>query len=219
MRQTIFHLLLAIGLVTLTGCGKRERVDSNYVLFTPESLPDGHPGTALHYKGKEVWPNVYAGAGKAYHDGIFVFSAPVPGGFTNSDGIPMYDYSISPQLFAIRGAGPPVIISERIPADTLDSQKRYRLWQVTPTESGVRAEFEYWPDKDHEARVIRDVPWANIQSWVQEAESSASKKATPLGTYRVLPPKWPNPAAAVNAPIAFVCHAEPHLRRVTDQRC
>ena len=197
MRQRLHHLLFACVLLALIGCSRRERVSSDYVLVTPERMnPDHHPGTALHYRGKEVWRNVYTGVGKTYHDGIFVFSAPVPGGFSNNDGIPMYDYSISPQLFAIRGAGPPVIISERIFADTLDSQKRYTVWQVTPIESGVRVEFEYWPDKDHKARMIHDAPWADIRSWVQEAESSAPKKATPLGTYRVLPPKRPNLPAA-----------------------
>ena len=197
MRLGTLLLLTTIALVALIGCSRREQVSSDFVLVTPKSWnPDGHPGTALHYKGAVVWPNVYTGSGKTYHDGIFVFSAPVPDGSTNSDGIPMYDYSISPQLFAIRGAGPPIIISERILADTLDSQKRYRLWQVTPTESGLRTEFEYWPDKDHQARTIRDVPWADIRSWVQEAESSVPKKVTPLGTYRVLPLKRPNQSAA-----------------------
>lgn len=32
-------------------------------------------------------------------------------------------------------------------------------------------------------------------------------------------PFRPNPAAALNAPTAFGCHAEIHWRRVTDQRC
>ncbi len=203
MRQKTLYFLFATALVTLIGCSQHERVGSDYVLVTPQSWsPDGHPGTALYYRGKSVWPNVYTGSGKAYHDGIFVFSAPVPDVLPNSDGRPMYDYAISPQLFAIRGAGPPVIISERIFNDTLNSQKSYRLMQVTLAESGVRAEFEYQPDK-----TIRDVPWADIAKWVQEAESLAPKKTTPLGTFRVLPPKRPDkPAPATRRERAWVDH-------------
>jgi hypothetical protein len=201
MRHGTLYLLIAIAPVTLIGCSRREQVGAGYVLVTPEAWnPDGHPGTALHYRGKAVWPNVYTGSGKFYHDGVFVFSAPVPGGFSNSDGIPMYDYSISPQLFAIRGAGPPVIISERIVADALDREKGCHLWQVTPADNGIRAEFEPCTGADHKAHIIRDVLWADIQSWAQEAEASGTNRVTPLGTFRVLPlrrpDKAPQPAAA-----------------------
>ena len=186
MHRTIFHFLLAIGLITLTGCAKRERVGPDYVLLTPETLnPDGHPGTSLYYKGKEVWPNVYVGSGYVYHAGIFVFSSPVPDSVPNQDGIYIYDDCISPQLFAVRGAGPPVILSERITADTLDSTNSYRLWQLTSIENGIRVEFEY--NTEHQTNMTRDVSWTDIQSWVQEAEVSAPKVVSHLGIYRVLP--------------------------------
>jgi hypothetical protein len=90
-------------------------------------------------------------------------------------------------LFAIRGAGPPVIVSQRIIGDALDSNGRYRLYEVTPTESGVRVEFQYWPDHEHEARTNRDASWPDIQRWVKEAEVSTPVTTTPLGTYRLLP--------------------------------
>ena len=177
-------LLLLLAVLTLAGCSRRERVSNDYTLVTPESWnPDGHPGTALHYKGKQVWPNVYIGSSNSYHDGVFVFSAPVP----TSDG--QYSNSVSPQLFAIRGAGPPVIVSQRIIEDALEPNGHYRLWGVTPTESGVRVEFEYWPDHDNKARTNRDVSWPDIQTWVKEAEASTPVTTTPLGTYRLLPPK------------------------------
>jgi hypothetical protein len=104
----------------------------------------------------------------------------------------MYDYSISPQLFAIRGAGPPIIISERIVADALDREKGCHLWQVTQVDYGIRAEFELCTDLDHKAHIIRDVSWVDIQSWAQEAEVSGTNRVTPLGTYRVLPIGRPN---------------------------
>jgi hypothetical protein len=159
-------------------------VSSDYVLVTPESWnPDGHPGTALRYKGREVWRNVYSGSSNSYRDGVFVFSAPVP----TSDG--QYNSSVSPQLFAIRGAGPPVMVSQRITEDALNSERRYRLWQVTPSETGIRVEFEYWADREHQVRTNREVSWSDIQNWVKEAEASAPATATPLGTYRLLPIK------------------------------
>ena len=186
MRQIIFHLLLVIGLITVAACAKCERVGPDYVLVTPETLNmDGHPGTALYFKGKEVWSNVYGGYGKYYHDGIFVFSAPVPATFTNQDGIYMYDYSISPQLFAVRNAEPPVILSQRIIGEILESEKRYRLWQITPIENGIRVEYK--SDIGQQAHMTRDVSWKNIQSWVQEADASAPTEVRHLGVYRVLP--------------------------------
>ena len=194
MRRGRLNLFVAIALAAFVGCSRRERVSTEYVLVTPESWnPDGHPGTALHFRGRAVWPNIYTGSGKTYHNGIFVFSAPVPGGFSNSDGIPMYDYSISPQLFAIRGGGPPVIISERIVADALDREKGCHLWQVTPIDNGVRAEFEPCTEVGSKAHIVRDVSWADIQSWAHEADLSVTNRVTPLGTYRVLQSRRPNP--------------------------
>lgn len=179
-RQQRVSLLLL--LLVLGGCGEKERLGPDYVLVTPESWnPDGHPGTALHYKGRVFWPNVYhTPAGWSFREGIFVFSSPVPG----RDG--GYDYGISPQLFAVMGAGPPVIISERIVPDALGADSNYQLWEVRPTETGVRAEFTYWPDHHHQARLIRDVSWADIRSWLREAEVSAPDKTSALGTYRIL---------------------------------
>lgn len=190
MRRLILRNITTLAIFALAGCAQRERIGGDLTLVTPNSWnPDGHPGTSLHYQGREAWPNVYVGSGKAYHEGIFVFSAPVPEPRMGTDGTVRYDYSTSPQLFAIRGAGPPVILSQRVLSDTLKSRKIYHLWQLMPTESGVQAEFEYWPDQDHEARMTHRVAWTDIQNWVQEAESSAPIQATPLGTYRLLSPK------------------------------
>jgi hypothetical protein len=193
MRDQIHLFSLAVAALALCGCAAektQDRVSDDYVLVKPVPMnPDHHPGWGLDYRGKEVWPNVYVGSVKIYHDGIFVFSAPVPGSVPNSDGIYTYDYLISPQLFAIQGAGPPVILSQRIIADTLDSKKRYRLRQMTPAESGVRVEFEYSSDTEHQAHMARDVSWTDIQRWLQEADVYAPQGVSHLGVYRVLPIK------------------------------
>ena len=97
----------------------------------------------------------------------------------------MYDYSISPQLFAVRNAEPPVILSQRIIGEILESEKRYRLWQITPIENGIRVEYK--SDIGQQAHMTRDVSWKNIQSWVQEADASAPTEVRHLGVYRVLP--------------------------------
>lgn len=188
MQTLLLRLSYLLAVAVLPGCSQREPLDSNLVLVTTSSWsPDGHPGTALHQGGREVWPNVYTGTGKAYRAGTFVFAAPVPDGSTNSDGRPLYNTSISPQLFAIQSAGPPVLISQRILAETLSSEKQYSLRHVSQVEGGVRAEFEFWRDRDHEAQLTRIMRWTEIESWIAEAATAVPPTVTPLGTYRLLP--------------------------------
>src|SRR4051812_40744932 len=112
MRNRLHYLVLAVALVTFIGCSRKERVGSGYVLVTPRSWnPDGHPGTTLHRGWHVIWGNVYTGyfypasPSNFTRDGMMVFVGPPP----VDDN--WYSY---PQLFAVRGDGPPVVLSERL---------------------------------------------------------------------------------------------------------
>ena len=59
--------------------------------------------------------------------------------------------------------------------------------ELSHTDSGVRVEFEYWGDENHEVMKTNDVSWSDVANWVQEAERSSPELTTPLGSYRLLP--------------------------------
>jgi hypothetical protein len=149
MRYTIQHALLAAAIVTLAGCGHRQSIGGGFELRGSESWnPDGHPGTFLYYEGKEVWHQIAWGypdpPEKFCHDGIFVFLSPVP----DADG--RNDYANSPQLYAIRGSGPPVLISQRIFGRPFKGSRNFTVENSSVTANGIRVEFDYWPDESHE---------------------------------------------------------------------
>ncbi len=98
------------------------------------------------------------------HNGIFVFLSPVP----DADG--RNDYAISPQLFAIRASGPPVLISQRIIGQPFRGRKcfNYTVENDSVTTNGVKVEFDYWPDGDHEEKKTNDVSWSEIERWVRK---------------------------------------------------
>lgn len=189
MRMKTSTFLLTLACATLVGCNKRVSVGPDYELVQPQTylIDSGSPACALYYRGKSVWPSVLVSLDQSYHAGLFVFLAAVPDGTGTNN-----DYSITPQLFAIRGAGPPVIISERLFNRSLTNwAEAYTVENISPESNGFRVEFEY---HDADIQTNLDVSWPEIQSWVQEAETLAPVRVTPLGSYRLLPMKRPNTA-------------------------
>ena len=189
MRTAIDYFVIAPLCFALAGCSQREQVGGGYTLVTPPTMgPDHHPGTSLRYRGRTVWGNVFGfypdPASKFYHDGIFVFVANVPG-----DG----DWWIEPQLFAVRGVGPPVVLSERVfkqplvVSDISGVGSTYSVRHLVATESGVSFVIAYWPDHNHEATATNEMSWASIGQMLDEAVTSARLVSHPMGDYRVLP--------------------------------
>jgi hypothetical protein len=192
MRRAIVPFLaFVIASLRLAGCGERESLGDGYVLVTPRGTgPDAHPGTSLHRKGKVVWDNVYVGdfghydASKFFHDGIFVFVGPLPGNT---------DWWTHPQLFAVRDGDLPVVLSERLMGQRLvvssDSREMstFAVSRMTPLETGVRVEFEYWTDSQTKATKTNDLAWPDIKRLLDEASASARTVHHRFGDYRVLP--------------------------------
>jgi hypothetical protein len=176
------HVFLAITACLVAGCDGRVSVGgSEYVLVTPANLPDGHPGTILRYKAKQVGPNVSPGyfhgsPADFYRDGIFVFVGSVPSSQSS-------DYAA--QLFAIREAGPPVLVSER--AFRLPLTNSYYVEHVAPVPDGFRVEIRFWEASKNNVTVTNRISWADIVSWVKEAESVPVKKVTSSEVFRFLP--------------------------------
>jgi len=97
------------------------------------------------------------------------------------------------QLFAVRGVGPPVILSERI-IDRLQVEKStfpgegnftvYSLDDLTPLPDGVRVKMFVGGDKrEYEAH---DLTWAQIGNLIQEAEKNEPVKQGEGGRFRRL---------------------------------
>ena len=198
MRYVMLFFSMAAVLLILAACDHRQAIGGGFELRQSSSNwnPDGHPGVFLYYEGKEVWHQIAWGNPYApeefCHDGIFVFESPVP----NADGF--NNYGISPQLYAIRAAGPPVLISQRIMGLPLMGDRTYSVENTAVTGNGVSVEFDYFPDENHEAMKTNEVSWAEIASWVQEAEQSLPETKTPLGNYRLLALK------PINAPLEAI---------------
>jgi hypothetical protein len=191
MRHAIQIIAFAVGSSVLAGCSEREHIGDGYVIVTPPAMgPDHHPGTSLHRKGKVVWGNVYIGhfsphhTSKFFHDGMFVFVGPLP---RDAD---WWTYS---QLFAVRGADTPVVLSERLLGQRLAvssdvrQMSTFAVRRITPAETGVRVEFEYRTDSNTKATKTNDLAWAEIKGLLDEAETSARIVHHRLGDYRVLP--------------------------------
>jgi hypothetical protein len=174
------HFLLAIGICLVGGCSERVLVGaSGYVLITPATLPDGHPGTALRYKGKQVWPSVSPGyfhgsPADFYRDGVFVFVGSVPSS---------QEMDYTAQLFAIHQVGPPVLISQR--AFHLPLTNSYYIEHVAPVPGGFRVEIRFWEPSKNNISVTNRISWTDIAGWVKEA--APLKRVTPSETFRLLP--------------------------------
>ena len=195
MRIGLTHLLPILGLVLLTGCEKRTHVSADYEFVQPRTylIESGSPERSLYYKGKRVWWNVLMGSDETCHNGILVFMSTVPRGEGGSN--------VSPQIFAIRGAGPPVVLSGRILNQPFKAESShvagsiYELESLAPIANGVRVVFMIGvADNGSDITVTHDLLWTEIEGWVQEAETSASLQIAPLGNYRVLPMQRPNTA-------------------------
>ncbi len=189
MRRAVHYLAIAAACIVTAGCSEREQVGDGYSLVTPATLgPDHHPGTALRYRGRTVWAHVFGfypdPATRFYHDGMFVFIANVPG---------TTDWWIEPQLFAVRGAGPPVVLSERLFGQPLVVSSisgvgsTYSVRHLSATDDGVRFVFAYWPDHNHEATTTNELSWSSIKQMLDEAPASARLVRHQMGDYYVLP--------------------------------
>jgi hypothetical protein len=182
MKSIRSYLLLAIGTWLFAGCDEHVSVGgSKYVLVTPDALPDGHPGTALRYKDKQVWPSLHSGyfhnsPADFYRDGVFVFVGSVPSSHVR-------DYDA--QLFAIREAGPAVLLSQR--AFHLPLTNSYFVEHVTPVPDGFRVEIRFWEPSKNNVTVTNRISWADIADWVKEAESVPLIQVTPSEKFRLLP--------------------------------
>ncbi|HEY1661726.1 MAG TPA: hypothetical protein VGI03_04850 [Verrucomicrobiae bacterium] len=181
MRIKRSTLMLALACALAAGCDKRVSVGGDYKLVQPRTylIDSGSPACALYYQGKSVWPSVLVSSDQSYHDGFFIFLAAVPDYSGDYN-----DYSITPQLFAIKGAGPPVILSERLfNLHMIDWDQPYNVENITPKSNGFSVEFAY---DAGDTQTNLDITWPEIQGWVQEAETSAPVRVTSLGNYRTL---------------------------------
>ena len=182
MKSIRTHLLIAIGACFVAGCDERVSVGgTEYVLRTPATLPDGHPGTFLCYKGKQVWPSVSPGyfhgsPADFYRDGVFVFVGSVPS---------RQGWNYTAQLFAIRQAGPPVLVSQR--ALHLPLTNSYYIEHVAPVPDGFRVEIRFWESSKNKVTATNSISWADIAGWLKEAESAPLNRLAPSETFRLLP--------------------------------
>src|SRR5205823_11068752 len=120
---------------------------------------DLHPAISLAYLVKVFWPNfdlhtfVHAqDQSRLYHQGIFVFLISIPG-----DDDKHLRYEISPQLCAIRGAGPPIVLSERILGHVIESSDDGVVTKLVPSADGVHVEFGPDADGSKPATSVHDV--------------------------------------------------------------
>lgn len=191
MRRAHNFFCLGALIALVGGCSERQQVaNSPYSVVRPESWnPDGHPGIFLYYKGKSLWFNVYC-PDYGYQDGILVFEGDLPDSLFNGQapGNESRDSSRSFQIFAIRGAGPPVIISERIARIPLrDFEFTVREFSAVP--NGFEVTFESLGTEKKSSK--KAVSWVEIKAWLEEAERKTPIKKSLMGEYRYLPLQTP----------------------------
>lgn len=180
MRHQSAHLVLVATLLALVGCSPKVHVrpvGSDYTLVWREPMnPDDHPGTALHYKGKEIWPNIYSVYGCFTQNGMMVFVGPVP----EIDGY--WPYA---QFFAVRGEGLPMVLSERLLQQRLsfsDDAMPFEVRDLSFTNDHFRVEF-----KQGTNILTREFTWLDVKGFLDEGERSARLVQHRLADYRVLP--------------------------------
>ena len=173
-------LVLAATLPALMGCRPQVHVRPvgfDYTLVWRDPMnPDDHPGTALHYKGKEIWPNIYRGYGCFTESGIIVFVGAVP----EVDGY--WPYA---QLFAGRGGGLPIVLSERLlqqPLSFSDNAMPFEVHDLSLTNDHFRVQFEQGTNA-----LTRDFTWSEVKAFLEEGEHSARVVQHRLANYRILP--------------------------------
>ena len=196
MRNLSAGLLLTIAIVLFAGCGERQQIgNSGYAIVHPQSWnPDGHPGIYLYYKSVRIWFNAFSSE-QNFHDGILVFGGDVPGSLFGGK-IPESqenaDLIRSPQLFAIRRSGPPVMISERLFNKSLENNLPFTVQGIKPSTNGLSIQFSFEPKENQNSITTNlNVSWPQITTWLDEAEKSTSVKKSRLGSYRFLPMKQP----------------------------
>lgn len=174
------YFVLAVTLLTLVGCSPQTHVKpvgSDYTLVWHEPTnPDDHPGTTLHYKGKEVWPFVYGGYGCFAQTGMMVFVGLMPEG----DGCNPYQ-----QLFAVRGDGPPVVLSQRLLHQELVVSNNeilpFSVQSLEFTNGDFQVQF-----KQYTNILTRDFTWPDVTGFLDEGDRSARVAHPPFPDYRIL---------------------------------
>ncbi len=172
------RICLLLCLFLLPACDHRVQIGPDYTLVTPESSDIHHPGRVLLYRGQPVWPRVVAGSEKSFQNGVFVFASLVPADSGN------YDFGDSLQLLAIRGQGPPVLISERIYGQPMDPTWQVRQFDAEP--GGITVRFVSGRGSTNVTQVARLATWVDIERWLLEAQGASVEKVTPVATYRLL---------------------------------
>ncbi len=176
-----FFLLSLVALLTsLPGCSKPQQIGPAYTLLKTDAKFDNRPLFSLYFRGSIIWPAVLAGSEQSCHDGTFVFLSPVPGRAGD------FDAAVSPQLFAIREAGPAVLISERIYGQPMQRELPWSVQNFLPSAGGLSVDFLSPQPGGAQSRVNRLVTWSEIDRWLLEAESASVEQATPLARYRLL---------------------------------
>jgi len=199
VRSLVTGFLFGVAVLTLVGCSKRQPIGSSgYAIVHPQSgNPDGHPGIYLYYKDKQIWFNAFTSENN-YHDGILVFGGDIPESLFRSDRREVSidqesaDLMRSPQLFAIHGAGPPVIISERLFNRSLETNLPFTVQGIKTSSNGLSIQFSFEPKENQNSISTNlSVSWPQIAAWLDEAGTSTSVKKSRLGSYRFLPMKQP----------------------------
>jgi hypothetical protein len=188
MRKARSYLCIGIALALFAGCSERRTIsNSDYSVVHPQSWnPDGHPGIYLYYKNKPLWFNVYCPNG-SFHDGMLVFEGDVPESLFEDVRIGN-ESSASFQVFAIRGSGPPVILSERVLNRSLKGFP-FNVKGLSSATNGLDINFRFNDSAIPPTNVV--VLWSEIKAWLDEAEATAPIKNSRMGKYRYLPLKQP----------------------------
>jgi len=177
-RETVLLWALAsCCLLGLTACDRSIRIGADYALALPDSNSSG-PGKVLLYRGRPVWPRVYAGSEKSLHNEVFVFLSKVPDESGN------FDFGDSLHLYAIRAEGPAVLIWERMYGQPRDSSWQVRHFDAEP--GGITVQFQCGRGSTNLTEVTRVATWAEIEQWLLEAKGASVEKVKTLATYRVL---------------------------------
>lgn len=190
MRSFVSRLTIAITCFVLVACGDKEqveRISGGYELVTSATRlnPDYHPGTALRRGTKIIWGNIYTGyfqpapANSFTHDGMMLFVGPVP------DRDNWYVFS---QLFAVRGDGPPVVLSERLlqkhlVASSIGNEGSvFAVKSLSLVNGGFRVVFTQGAEI-----TTREITWDDIKRLLDEADTKARSVHHHLGDYKILP--------------------------------
>ena len=197
VKRNILRNLFVAACVCLAGCSEKVRIAKDYMTETPESLPDGHPGTKLFYVnpngGKQLVWGTYFNFDRTntpYHDGMLVFEGPdndEPG-----DGTGAYET----QLYAIRGAGPAVLITQRVSGQPKlgwikEALVGMQIYGVETTATGIRATFVHDDTVIDSNKLVKEVSWDGIKDMLDEGATLTNRQNKYWGSYVILPIEKP----------------------------